>query len=127
MCYNIGNGDAVGNTVEIEILKGEGKEGGEDRKDEKKKECVWGIKDITRSLGSIAEEGYKLLASDMLSDEEKDQLTDVMAYAKGAMRITDKMLAEKSDVSKEMHKKIDEKADNFLAGLEGKEDMSDKE
>ncbi len=106
--------------MEIEILKGEGRESGESRKEEKKKECVYGIKDITRSLGNISEEGYKLLASDMLSDEEKDQLTDVMAYAKGAMRITEKMLAEKSDVSEEMHKKIDEKADNFLAGLESK-------
>ena len=106
--------------MEIEILKGEGKERGDNRLEDKKKECVWGIKDITRSLGSISEEGYKLLASDMLSDEEKDQLTDVMAYAKGAMRITEKMLAEKSDVSEERHMEINRKADAFLAGLEGK-------
>lgn len=112
--------------MEIEISK-ENREGGESRKEEKKKECVWGIKDITRSLGSISEEGYKLLASENLSDKEKDQLTDVMAYAKGAMRIMEKMLAEKSDVSEEMHKKIEDKADNFLAGLEGTDTSSEEE
>ena len=112
--------------MEIEILKGEGrKEGGKD--EEKKMECVHGIKSLTENLGEIQEDGYRLLASDMLSDEEKEQLTDVMAYAKGAMRITDKMLAEKSDVPEEMHKKIDEKADNFLAGLEGKSISDEKE
>lgn len=109
--------------MEIEILKGEGrKDGG---KDEKKMECIHGIKSLTENLGEIQEDGYKLLASDMLSEEEKEQLTDVMAFAKGAMRITDKMLAEKSDVPEKMHKEIDKKADNFLAGLEGKAD--DKE
>ena len=114
--------------MEIEVLKGETeKDNKTTRSEEKKKECVWGIKSITRSLGEIQEDGYKLLASDMLSEEEKDQLTDVMAYAKGAMRITDKMLAEKSDVSKERHMEIDRKADNFLAGLEGKEDDTSEE
>ena len=115
-------------TVEIEVLEGKPeKENKESRSEEKKKECVWGIKSLTRNLGEIQEDGYKLLASDMLSEAEKDQLTDVMAYAKGAMRITEKMLAEKSDVSKERHMEIDEKADNFLAGLEGKESKTSEE
>lgn len=109
--------------MEIEVLEGKPeKENKESRSEEKKKECVWGIKSLTRNLGEIQEDGYKLLASDMLSEEEKDQLTDVMAYAKGAMKITEKMLAEKSDVSKEVHAEIDKKADSFLAGLEGKTD-----
>ncbi len=106
--------------MEIEILKGEGKK--DDRKEDKKLECVYGIKSLTRGLGEIQEEGYKLLSSDDLSDKEKDQLVDIMASAKGAMRITEKMLAEKSDVDEETHKKIDKKADSFLAGLEGKEE-----
>lgn len=113
--------------MEIEVLEGKTeREDKESRSEERKKECVWGIKSLTRNLGEIQEEGYKLLASDMLSEEEKDQLTDVMAYAKGAMRITDKMLAEKSDVSKERHMEIDRKADSFLAGLEGKEDKAEE-
>ena len=114
--------------MEIEVLEGKPeREDKESRYEERKKECVWGIKSFTRSLGEIQEDGYKLLASDMLSEKEKDQLTDVMAYAKGAMKITEKMLAEKSDVSKERHMEIDKKADDFLAGLEGKEDMTEKE
>lgn len=109
--------------MEIEVLEGKPeKETKETRLEGKKKECVWGIKSLTRNLGEIQEEGYKLLASDMLSEEEKDQLTDVMAYAKGAMKITEKMLAEKSDVSTERHMEIDKKADAFLSGLEGKSD-----
>ena len=107
--------------MEIEVLEGETKKDTkESRSEEKKKECVWGIKSITRNLGEIQEDGYKLLASDMLSEEEKDQLVDIMASAKGAMKITEKMLAEKSDVSKDRHMEIDRKADEFLAGLEGK-------
>lgn len=110
--------------MEIEILKGEGKKEG--RNEEKKMECVHGIKSLTRGLGEIQEEGYRLLASDELSDKEKDQLVDIMASAKGAMKVTEKMLAEKSDVSTETHKEIDRKADSFLAGLEGK-DKSEEE
>ena len=107
--------------MEIEILKGEGKKGSDKGSEEEKKlECVHGIKELTENLGEIQETGYRLLASDMLSEEEKDQLVDIMASAKGAMKITEKMLAEKSDVSEERHMEIDKKADNFLAGLEGK-------
>lgn len=111
--------------MEIEILKGEGKK---DKKgEEKKMECVYGIKSLTRSLGEVQEEGYRLLASDDLSDKEKDQLVDIMASAKGAMRITEKMLAEKSDVDKATHEKIDKKADAFLEGLGTEEDKTEEE
>ena len=110
--------------MEIEILKGEGKK---DKNESKKLECVYGIKAITRGLGEVQEEGYRLLASDDLSAKEKDQLVDIMASAKGAMRITEKMLAEKSDVSTEMHKKIDKKADKFVEGLGLEEDKTEEE
>ena len=114
--------------MEIEILKGDDKKF--DRKGDeegKKLECVHGIKELAENLGEIQEVGYRLLASDQLSDKEKDQLVDIMASAKGAMRVTEKMIAEKSDVSEEMHKKINKKADNFLAGLEGKEEKTEEE
>ena len=68
-----------------------------------------------------------MLASDFLSEEEKDQLTDVVAYAKGAMLITKKMLAENSDVPKERHIEIEKKADAFVAGLEGEDKSEDEE
>ena len=50
-----------------------------------------------------------------------------MASAKGAMRITEKMLAEKSDVDEATHEKIDKKADSFLAGLGVEEDTTEEE
>lgn len=50
-----------------------------------------------------------------------------MASAKGAMRITEKMLAEKSDVDKATHEKIDKKADAFLEGLGTEEDKTEEE
>ena len=106
--------------MEIEILKGEGKETNEG----KKLECVRGIKELKENLGEFLEEGYKLLASEDLSDKEKNQLIDIMASAKGAGKILGEMLAEKSDVPEETRKKIEKKADNFLAGLEGKEDKT---
>lgn len=110
--------------MEIEILKGDGKKDG---KEGKKLECVHGIKELTRGLGEIQETGYRLLALDDLSDKEKNQLVDIMASAKGAMRITEKMLAEKSDVSTEMHEKIDKKADKFVEGLGLEEDPTEEE
>lgn len=109
--------------MEIEILKGEGKK---DNKETKKLECVHGIKELAENLGEIQENGYRLLASDELSEKEKDQLVDIMASAKGAMRLTEKMLAEKSDVDEATHKKIEKKADAFLAGF-GEEDKTEEE
>lgn len=109
--------------MEIEILKGEGRK---DKNEGKKLECVHGIKELAENLGEIQETGYRLLASEELSDKEKDQLVDIMASAKGAMRVTEKMLAEKSDVSEELHKKINKKADKFVEGL-GLEDNTEEE
>ena len=110
--------------MEIEILKGEGKKGD---KEGKKLECVHGIKELAENLGEIQETGYRLLALDELSDKEKNQLVDIMASAKGAMRITEKMLAEKSDVDEATHKKIDKKADKFVEGLGLEEDKTEEE
>lgn len=112
--------------MEIEVLSEERKEN-KKGKEERKEECVWGIKHISRDLGEILDEGYKLLASKLLSDEEKDQLVDIMASAKGGMKIIDKMLAEKSDIPEGTHAKINAKADEFLAGLEGKENSEESE
>lgn len=112
--------------MEIEILKGDKKGFEKGPEEEKKLECVHGIKELAENLGEIQETGYRLLSSEMLSDKEKDQLVDIMASAKGAMRVTEKMLAEKSDVSEETHAKINKKADQFLAGLEGKEDKEEE-
>ena len=107
--------------MEIEILKGEGKKDG---KEAKKMECVYTLKSLKHYLGEFLEDGYKLLASEDLSEKEKNQLIDIMASAKGAGKILGEMLAEKSDVPEETRKKIDKKADNFLAGLIGKEDKA---
>lgn len=104
--------------MEIEILKGEGKESAEKTD---KRECVFGIKELAHNLAEVQEVGYKLLAGDDLSEAEKDQLITVIASAKGGMKLTDKLLAEKSDVDEATHKKIDEKADSFLAGFEAKD------
>lgn len=108
--------------MEIEILKGEGKKDG---KEAKKMECVYGIKSLKHNLGEFLEDGYKLLASEDLSEKEKNQLIDIMASAKGAGNILGKMLEEKSDIDKGTLKKIEKKSDAFLAGL-GEEDEEDK-
>lgn len=108
--------------MEIEILKGEGKK---DTKESKKMECVYGIKGLKHNLGEFLEDGYKLLASEDLSEKEKNQLIDIMASAKGAGKILGEMLEEKSDIDKGTLKKIEKKADAFLAGL-GEPEEEDK-
>lgn len=100
--------------MEIEILKGEGKKDG---KEAKKMECVYTLKSLKRYLGEFLEDGYKLLASEDLSEKEKNQLIEIMASAKGAGNILGEMMAEKSDIPEKTRKKIEKKADSFLAGL----------
>lgn len=100
--------------MEIEILKGEGKKDG---KEAKKMECVYTLKSLKHYLGEFLEDGYKLLASEDLSEKEKNQLIEIMASAKGAGNILGEMMAEKSDIPEKTRKKIEKKADSFLAGL----------
>lgn len=100
--------------MEIEILKGEGKKDG---KEAKKMECVYTLKSLKHYLGEFLEDGYKLLASEDLSEKEKNQLIEIMASAKGAGKILGEMMAEKSDIPEKTRKKIEKKADSFLAGL----------
>jgi hypothetical protein len=109
--------------VEIEILKGEGK----GKKEHSKQESVYCIKDLARELAGVQETGYRLLAENDLSEAEKEKVIDIIATAKGGMHLTDALLAKKSDVSDETHKKIDKKADAFLLGLDGEEEKSEEE
>lgn len=111
--------------MEIEILKGENDK--PNKRDEKKRECVFELKDLARALDSVQEDGYKLLAIDDFDDKEKDQLVTVIATAKGSRKVIDELLSEKSDVSKDMHEEIDKRADSFLTGLEYKDDELDEE
>ena len=115
LCYNINSWRCDRySIVEIEILKGEGKKDG---KEAKKMECVYTLKSLKRGLGEFLEEGYKLLASEDLSEKEKNQLIEIMASAKGAGKILGEMMEEKSDIPDKTLKKIEKKADSFLAGL----------
>lgn len=100
--------------MEIEILKGEGKKDG---KEAKKMECVYTLKCLKHNLGEFLEDGYKLLASEDLSEKEKNQLIEIMASAKGAGKILGEMIAEKSDIPEKTREEIEKKADSFLAGL----------
>lgn len=109
--------------MEIEILKGEGK----GKKENSKQESVYCIKDLARELAGVQETGYRLLAENDLSEAEKEKVIDIIATAKGGMRLTDALLAKKSDVSNETHKKIDKKADAFLLGLDGEEEKPEEE
>ena len=110
--------------MEIEILKGEGKKG--DKREHSKEESVYCIKELARELAGVQETGYRLIAEGDLSEGEKDKVIDIIATAKGGMQLTDKLLADKSDVDVSTHKKIDKKADAFLAGLEGKEESEEE-
>jgi hypothetical protein len=111
--------------VEIEILKGERK--GENKKEHSKEESVYCIKELARELAGVQETGYRLLAENDLSEAEKDKVIDIIATAKGGMHLTDKLLADKSDVADATHKKIDKKADAFLAGLDASEEDTTEE
>lgn len=106
--------------MEIEILKGEHK--GADKKEHSKEESVYCIKELARELGGVQETGYRLLAENDLSKAEEEKVIDIIAAAKGGMKLTEKLLADKSDVDETTHKRINKKADAFLSGLEGSDE-----
>ena len=98
---------------------------GEKEKDTKK-ECIYCIKELAEVLGEATELGYKALSKKGLEKEEENQLIDILAATKGSMKLIEKLIANKSDISKDVMKKIEKKSDTFLEGLVGKEETKEE-
>lgn len=84
------------------------------------------FEEFGKHLGKLCDEGYDILGDKKMGDKERSEFIDILANIKGAKMAAYKIMEQYSDVKIDDRKKIDKKADDFVAGL-GVDDMDDKD
>lgn len=84
------------------------------------------FEEFGKKLGKLCDLGYDILGDKKMGEKERSEFIDILANIKGAKMAAYKIMEQYSDVKKEDRKKIDKKADDFVAGL-GVEDKDEKE
>ena len=75
------------------------------------------FEEFGKKLGKLCDLGYDILGDKKMGDKERSEFIDILANIKGAKMASYKIMENYSDVKKEDRKKIDKKADEFVAGL----------
>lgn len=75
-----------------------------------------------KELGELLDLGYDILGDKKMGEAERSDFIDILANIKGAKTVAYKQMEKYSDVKEADRKKIDKKADAFVAGLGIKED-----
>lgn len=75
------------------------------------------FEEFGKKLGKLCDLGYDILGDKKMGDKERSEFIDILANIKGAKMAAYKIMENYSDVKKEDRKKIDKKADEFVAGL----------
>lgn len=75
------------------------------------------FEEFGKKLGKLCDLGYDILGDKKMGDKERSEFIDILANIKGAKMASYKIMEQYSDVKKEDRKKIDKKADEFVAGL----------
>ena len=75
------------------------------------------FEEFGKKLGKLCDLGYDILGDKKMGDKERSEFIDILANVKGAKMAAYKIMENYSDVKKEDRKKIDKKADEFVAGL----------
>ena len=84
------------------------------------------FEEFGKHLGKLCDEGYDILGDKKMGEKERSEFIDILANIKGAKMAAYKIMEQYSDVKLGDRKKIDKKADDFVAGL-GVEDKDEKE
>ena len=84
------------------------------------------FEEFGKKLGKLCDEGYDILGDKKMGEKERSEFIDILANIKGAKLAAYKIMEQYSDVKISDRKKIDKKADDFVAGL-GVEDKDEKE
>lgn len=84
------------------------------------------FEEFGKHLGKLCDEGYDILGDKKMGEKERSKFIDILANIKGAKMAAYKIMEQYSDVKIGDRKKIDKKADDFVAGL-GVEDKDEKE
>jgi hypothetical protein len=75
-----------------------------------------------KELDELLDLGYDILGDKKMGEAERSDFIDILANIKGAKTAAYKQMEKYSDVKEADRKKIDKKADAFVAGLGIKED-----
>lgn len=75
------------------------------------------FEEFGKKLGKLCDLGYDILGDKKMGDKERSEFIDILANIKGAKMASYKIMENYSDVKKEDRRKIDKKADEFVAGL----------
>lgn len=75
------------------------------------------FEEFGKKLGKLCDLGYDILGDKKMGEKERSEFIDILANIKGAKMAAYKIMEKYSDVKKEDRKKVDKKADDFVAGL----------
>ena len=75
------------------------------------------FEEFGKKLGKLCDLGYDILGDKKMGEKERSEFIDILANIKGAKMAAYKIMENYSDVKKEDRRKIDKKADEFVAGL----------
>lgn len=75
------------------------------------------FEEFGKKLGKLCDLGYDILGDKKMGEKERSEFIDILANIKGAKMAAYKIMEKYSDVKEADRKKIDEKADAFVAGL----------
>ena len=75
-----------------------------------------------KELGELCDEAFSILEDKKMDEEERSKFIDIVASIKGAKAGAYKLMEKYSKVSKEDRKKIDDKVDDFVSGLDKTEE-----
>lgn len=76
------------------------------------------FEEFGKKLGKLCDMGYDILGDKKMGEKERNEFIDILANIKGAKNAAYEIMTKYSDVKKEDRKKVDEKADAFVKGLE---------
>lgn len=71
-----------------------------------------------KELGELCDEAFSILEDKKMGEEERSEFIDVVAAIKGAKMGAYKLMEKYSKISEKERRKIDEKADAFVRGLD---------
>jgi hypothetical protein len=76
------------------------------------------FEEFGKKLGKVCDLGYDILGDKKMGEKERSEFIDILANIKGAKMAAYKQMEKYSDVKESDRKKIDEKADAFVKGLD---------
>lgn len=71
-----------------------------------------------KELGELCDEAFSILEDKKMGEEERSEFIDIVAAIKGAKMGAYRLMEKYSKISEKERRKIDEKADAFVKGLD---------